>query len=79
MADPFSIRVDSITNFQHTRSVGDDLFVADLVSNALTQPPEVVEKVRDIALNEPLLVNRLVSPTGHVTGVNVTLHFAEKA
>ena len=31
---PFSVRVDSVTNFQHTRAVGDDLFVADLVSNA---------------------------------------------
>ena len=76
---PFSIRVDSVTNFQHTRAVGDDLFVADLVSNALTQPPEVLQKVRETALNEPLLVNRLVSPSGHVTGVNVTLHFAEKS
>ena len=76
---PFSIRVDSVTNFQHTRSVGDDLFVADLVSNALTQPPEVLQEVRETALNEPLLVNRLVSPSGHVTGVNVTLHFAEKS
>jgi predicted RND superfamily exporter protein len=76
---PFSIRVDSVTNFQHTRAVGDDLFVADLVSNALTQPPEVLQEVRETALNEPLLVNRLVSPSGHVTGVNVTLHFAEKS
>ena len=76
---PFSVRVDSVTNFQHTRAVGDDLFVADLVSNALTQPPEILQAVREIALNEPLLVNRLVSPSGHVTGVNVTLHFAEKS
>ena len=76
---PFSIRVDSVTNFQHTRSVGDDLFVADLVINALTQPPEILRQVRETALNEPLLVNRLISPTGHVTGVNVTLHFAEKS
>ena len=76
---PFSVRVDSVTNFQHTRAVGDDLFVADLVSNAITQPPEILQAVREIALNEPLLVNRLVSPSGHVTGVNVTLHFAEKS
>ena len=76
---PFSVRVDSVTNFQHTRAEGDDLFVADLVANAATQPPESLQEVRDIALNEPLLVNRLVSPSGHVTGVNVTLHFAEKS
>ena len=76
---PFATRVDSVTNFQHTRAEGDDLFVADLVSDALTQPPEVLQEAREVALNEPLLVNRLVSPSAHVTGVNVTLHFAGKS
>ena len=76
---PFSVRVDSVTNFQHTRAEEDDLFVADLVADAAAQSPEALQAVRDIALNEPLLVNRLVSPSGHVTGVNVTLHFAEKS
>ncbi len=76
---PFAIRVDSVTNFQHTRAEGDDLFVANLVSNAATQPPEVLQAARKVALNEPLLVNRLISPSAHVTGVNVTLHFAEKS
>ena len=76
---PFAIRVDSVTNFQHTRAEGDDLFVADLVSDAMTQPPEVLQEAREVALNEPLLINRLISPSVHVTGVNVTLHFAEKS
>ncbi len=31
---PYSSRVDSITNFQHTWSQEDDLFVEDLVRNA---------------------------------------------
>ena len=76
---PFATRVDSVTNFQHTRAEGDDLFVADLVSDATAQPPEVLREARQVALNEPLLVNRLVSPSAHVTGVNVTLHFAGKS
>jgi predicted RND superfamily exporter protein len=76
---PFAIRVDSVTNFQHTRAEGDNLFVADLVSDALTQPPEALQEASEVALHEPLLVNRLISPSGHVTGVNVTLHFAEKS
>ena len=76
---PFAIRVDSVTNFQHTRAEGDDLFVADLVSDAMTQPPEVLQEAREVALNEPLLINRLISPSAHVTGINVTLHFAEKS
>ena len=75
---PYATRVDSVTNFQHTRVQGDDLFVADLVSDALAQPPDVLESIKRIALQEPLLVNRLVSPSGHVTGVNVTLQLAQK-
>jgi len=31
---PFSIRVDSVTNFQHTRATADELTVADLVTGA---------------------------------------------
>ena len=75
---PYATCVDSVTNFQHTQAEGDDLFVADLVSDALAQPPDVLENIKRIALQEPLLINRLVSPSGHVTGVNVTLQLAQK-
>lgn len=70
---PYSIRVDSITNFQHTRAAGDDLMVRDLVRDAPTLTPEALAEIRDVALTEPLLVRRLISPTGDVTGVNVTI------
>ena len=76
---PYAMRVDSITNFQHTQAEGDDLFVADLVSDALAQPPEVLLKLKRDALREPLLVGRLVSPTARVTGVNVTLQLPQKS
>ena len=76
---PYSVRVDSVTNFQHTRAEGDDLFVADLVSDAAAQPPEALQEARQVALNEPLLVNRLISPSAHVTGINVTLHLPGKS
>lgn len=71
---PFSIRVDSITNFQHTWSEADDLIVEDLVKNAELMTPAELERVKDIAVNEPLLVNRLISQSGAVTGVNVTVN-----
>jgi uncharacterized protein len=70
---PFSTRVDSITNFQHTHAEGDDLIVEDLVFADDDLNPERLQQVRDIALHEPLLVNRLVSKKGHVTGVNITV------
>ncbi len=75
---PYSIRVDSITNFQHTRANGDDLVVEDLVEKpeALSDA-QLVEKQR-IALAEPLLRNRLISPDAAYTGVNVTIQLQEK-
>ena len=76
---PYAMRVDSVTNFQHTRAVDDDLFVADLVSDALAQPPTALLRAKRTALREPLLVNRLVSPTARVTGVNVTLQLPQKS
>ncbi|MHC4676742.1 MAG: efflux RND transporter permease subunit, partial [Planctomycetota bacterium] len=70
---PYSSRVDSIANFQHTRAEGDDLIVEDLVQNAKSLSDADLERIKKIALSEPLLVNRQVSPSGHVTGVNVEI------
>ncbi len=70
---PYSIRVDSVTNFQHTRANGDELIVADLVAGARALPPPALAHAKRLALAEPTLLNRLVSARAHVTGVNVTL------
>jgi hypothetical protein len=75
---PYSRRVDSITNFQHTQTDGDSLLVRDLVDDPATITDPDLEKTRQIAVNEPLLVNRLISPRAHVTGVNVTVVLPEK-
>jgi len=70
---PYSIRVDSVTNFQHTYAEGDDLIVEDLVTDAMGFNQEALDHVKQIALHEPLLVNRLISPRAHATGVNVII------
>ena len=70
---PYSNRVDSITNFQYTEAEGDNLIVRDLVKNATTLTDEELARIRAIAIHEPLLVNRLISNRGNVTGVNVTV------
>ena len=70
---PYSIRVDSITNFQHTAAAGDDLAVTDLVEDPGSLSPRDLARIREIALSEPMLRNRLISPTGHVTAVNITV------
>lgn len=75
---PFSIRVDSITNFQHTQAVGDDLSVAELVGEETDYTPQNLERIKSIALNEPLMLNRIISNRAHVTGVNVTIQLPGK-
>jgi hypothetical protein len=70
---PHSRRVDSITNFQHTYAQEDDLVVDDLVRDAPSLSDEGLARIRQVALSEPLLVNRLVSPRGDVAGVNVPI------
>jgi len=70
---PFSTRVDSITNFQHTWSEEDDMFVEDLVLDAETVTDADMPRLKEIAINEPLLLHKLISPQAHVTLVNVTV------
>ncbi len=70
---PYSIRVDSLSNFQHTRGQADELIVQDLYTDAKSLTAADVEYIRQVALSEPLLRNRLVSERAHVTGVNVTV------
>jgi len=74
---PYAIRVDSVTNFQHTYATEDDLIVEDLVTNASTQSDTFLEERRDVALAEPLLRDQLITPGADVTAVNVVLQYPE--
>ena len=76
---PYVIRVDSITNFQHSWANEDDLTVEDLIRNAGEISPEEFAKKKAIALSEPLLRGNLISPDAHTTGINVTLQYPEKS
>ena len=70
---PFSIRVDSVTNFQHTYADEDDLVVTDLVESPNDLNTDQLEKIKQIALHEPMLINRLISADAKTTGVNVII------
>ena len=74
---PYVIRVDSITNFQHTSAVGDDLIVEDLVEGQ-NENKDYYESRMEIALNEPLLLNQSISEDAEITAINAVLQFAEK-
>lgn len=70
---PYCIRVESVTSFQYSRAVGDDIFVSDLVQDAQNLTDEELAHVREVALAEPLMVNRSLSSKGHVATVYASL------
>lgn len=70
---PNTTRVQSVVNFPHT-TVSDDFLETDfLVENALEKTPEQIAAIKKIALNEPTLVDSLISDSGHVGAVVATV------
>jgi predicted RND superfamily exporter protein len=70
---PFSSRVDSLSNYQYTKALDDDLMVSDLVSDALQLSDTQLSEIRDIALSQPMLLNSLIDAKGSVTAINVNI------
>lgn len=76
---PFSRRVDSITNFQHTEASGDELIVRDLVVDPAALTVAEAARIEAIAMGEVELVGALLARDGHTTAVNVKLQFSDQS
>lgn len=76
---PYSQRVDSLANYQHTYAKGDTLIVEDLVG---TNPSQLttaqLTDIETIAMSEPLLKGRVVAQDGAATGVSVVVNLPRK-
>lgn len=70
---PYSLRIDSLSNYQHTESVADDMSVANLYEEGSKLTDDELARIKNIAINEPLLVHRLVSKTAQMAAVNITV------
>ena len=75
---PYSMRVDSISNYQHSESIEDDMSVGALYEEAATLSADDIQRVKSIALSEPLLLHRLISEKAHVTALNIIMEFPLK-
>lgn len=75
---PFSSRIDSITNYQHTWAEEDDLIVEDLILELDMIDQQAVDRTQVISTSEPNLVHRLVSPDGKVAVVNITIQLPDQ-
>ncbi|NRB39976.1 MAG: MMPL family transporter [Pseudomonadales bacterium] len=71
---PFSTRVNSLSNFQHTYAMDDDLVVEDLVSDLSVLSDARLEKLRDIVHDEPAVYGLMISKDDKVTAVSVTVN-----
>ena len=71
---PYSRRVDSLTNFQFTRSEEDDLLVSNLFEDAQLLSVDDIESGKNVALVDPVLAGNLVAFNGKATGLNLTIN-----
>ncbi len=71
---PDATRVDLLANYQHSWADADDLYVENLLPADGAIGPDKVARARKVALNEPLIVGRLISKDGSTTSLVVTLH-----
>jgi predicted RND superfamily exporter protein len=71
---PYSRRVDSIANYQHTFSEEDDLIVESLFEFSADMTEDDIRQRQQIALNELTLVNNLIANDSRATAVNITVN-----
>ncbi len=74
---PHSTRVDSLTNYSHSRANGDELIVRPLVEDAGALSDVELERVRGVALNAVEIAGRLVSRDGKVAGLAIDFALPE--
>ncbi|ALS99457.1 efflux RND transporter permease subunit [Lacimicrobium alkaliphilum] len=75
---PYSTRVDSLANFQHTWAQEDDLIVEDLILEPDALSSEEIARIKSVALNEPNLVNKIIATDGQASMINITVHMPEE-
>lgn len=75
---PYSRRVDSLANFQHTTAEDDDLYVRDLINPEELHDVEVRAKIREIALSDPRIAGSILALDGEVSVVSATVELSEE-
>ncbi|NRB42597.1 MAG: MMPL family transporter [Pseudomonadales bacterium] len=76
---PYVGRVNSIANYQHTYAADDELIVEDLLPQDQDISAEFAQKALAIAVNEPSLVNKLISQDGKHVAIVLNFHFPSGA
>ena len=76
---PHSIRVDSLTNYVHSRAEGDELIVEQLVQDAGALTDADLARIEEVALGESEIRGSLVSSDGRCAGLSINLLLPENS
>ena len=68
---PYSQRVTSLQNYQHTDVEDDELIIDYLFYESENLTPSDLQRIKQITLSEPTLLHRLISEDGASTGISV--------
>lgn len=68
---PYSQRINSLQNYQHTDVEDDDLMIDYLYYDAVDLSLDDLARIKKITFSEPTLLHRLISEDGASTGVSV--------
>lgn len=71
---PYSRRVDSISNFQHTYAEDDDMIVENLFEYSSDLTADEIADKQAVALKDPVLAGNLIAYDGKATGINITIN-----
>jgi len=70
---PHVVRVNSLSNFQHIVSDGDELIIEDLFSGDSPLDAAALDRIKAYALSEPDLAGKILSPDGGTTAIALNI------
>lgn len=70
---PYVLRVDSPTNYIHSHSEGEDIYVEALLEEGVPITPEAAARFAQIAPEAQNLRNRLIVPDGTAYGISIDI------
>ncbi len=69
---PYVVRVDSLTNYQYSHASEDVLIIEDLYSPEESSDAHI-EMLGSISMQQPALVNKLVTDKADISGINISI------
>jgi len=75
---PFVSRVDAVTNYQNVSASDEQISIKNLVENAINKTPEELAQIKKTALGDSIILKRLISTSGDVAGIFITVNFPKK-